>query len=245
MQRPMQRTRHGSMGSGIIGFVVACLLPLISVPAAASIEYPILVKSQWNAKKIPVPAADGCPLCHTTDPGRLGTATQKFALTLRGFGLTSKNDGALKSALDKAKASATDSDGDGFSDYQEIAVDSTNPNDAKEHAEPTTEPMPTTGSGGSGAGPQPVGDAGAIDQPDDNLSEGGGGSADEVPPDEALPICTTTVKKIYPELTHGCSIGNGSADFNTMLLASAFTACLIRRAARTRKSRRESRDDPT
>lgn len=243
MQRPMQRTRHGSMGSGTLGFVVACLLLLISVPAAASIEYPILVKSQWNAKKIPVAAADGCPLCHTTDPGRLGTATQKFAMTLRGFGLTLKNDGALKSALDKAKADATDSDGDGFSDYQEIAIDSTNPNDANEHAEPVMMP-PTSGSGGSGASPEPVGDAGAIDEPDGNLSEGGSGGTDEAPPD-ALPICTTTVKKVYPELTHGCSFGNASGDFDAMLLGSAFTACLIRRAARARKSRRESRGERT
>jgi len=240
MQRTMQRTRHGWSYRGTVGSLTSCLL-LISIPVAASSEYPILVKSQWNAKRLPVAAADGCPLCHTTDPGRLGTATQKFAMTLRGFGLTLKNDGALKSALDKAKAGATDSDGDGFSDYHEIAVDSTNPNDANEHAEPMTAPMPTTGDGGSGAGSN-VGEAGAIDQPDGSLNEGGSGGSDDVPPD-ALPVCTTTVKKIYPTLSHGCSFGNGSRDFNATLLASALSACLIRRAARTSKSRRASRGE--
>ena len=110
-----------------------------SPPAAASIEYPALVKSYWGVKKLPVSGADGCPLCHTTDPGMLGTANQKFAITLKSFGLQQMNDNALRAALDKNKSKMTDSDGDGYSDYEELTVYGTNPDDAKDH--PTV--MPT------------------------------------------------------------------------------------------------------
>src|SRR5450432_1815135 len=144
MQRLMQRTPQGLIAGTTLGLVAACLV-LISRPAFASIDYPALVKSYWGVKKLPVTGGDGCPLCHTTDPGMLGTANQKFALTLKGFGLQSLNDNALKAALDKNKSTMTDSDGDGYSDYEELVVYSTNPDDANDH--PTMVPM---GAGGSG-----------------------------------------------------------------------------------------------
>ncbi|HET7544363.1 MAG TPA: thrombospondin type 3 repeat-containing protein [Polyangiaceae bacterium] len=238
----MQRMRRAPMVTKALGLVAACLLTA-SRPAAASIEYPTLVESQWNAKKLPVTGADGCPLCHTTDPGRLGTANQKFALTLKGFGLTSNDDRALKSALDRAKANATDSDGDGFSDYEEIAIDSTNPNNAKEHAASMTDPPPSTGASGSGPGPLPSSDAGGNtdagqEVPDDGVSSSGSAGTDQ---GEPLPPCTTTIEKVYPPLTHGCSLGGHRGGPAPTLLAGVFAAYLIRRGVRAGKGRRELR----
>src|SRR5450432_2653577 len=135
MPRLMQRTWHRSIGTGTLGLAVASLL-MISRPAAASIEYPGLVKNYWDVKKLPVTGADGCALCHTTDPGMLGTANQKFALTLKNFGLQSLNDNALKAALDKSKSKMSDSDGDGSSDYEELTVYGTNPDDAQDRPPP-------------------------------------------------------------------------------------------------------------
>ena len=230
----MRRMRHGSIATGTLGLLAAWLL-LISHPAVASIEYPALVKSYWGVNKLPVTGADGCALCHTTDPGMLGTANQKFAITLKSFGLQAKSDDALKAALDKNKSKMTDSDGDGFSDYEEIVVDSTNPNDAGDHAAPM--PMETGGSGTVSGSPDGVGvspDAGA------GSDAVGAGGTDAGTPDGSLAQCTTT-ETIYPTLTHGCSIGSGSAGSHSALFAGVLAACLIRRQARASKGRRVRR----
>jgi len=241
MQRLMQRTPHGSIATKTLGLVAACLL-LISRPAAASSEYPVLLKSTWGVTKLPVAGADGCQLCHTTDPGMLGTANQKFAKTLKSFGLQAKNDGALQAALDKNKTKATDSDGDGFSDYEEIVLDSTNPNDAGSHAAP----MPM-GSGGSGTVSVDPDDAGVIPEAGgapDEVSAGGSDGTEEIP-GESLGQCTTRTEKIYPTLGHGCSFGGGSAGSNPTMLVGLVAAYLIRRGARAGKRRREPRGNRT
>ncbi len=233
----MQRTRHGSIATGTLGLVAACLF-LVPRPAAASIEYPILLKNQWAVKKLPVPGADGCPLCHTTDPGMLGTANQKFANTLKGFGLAAQNDGELNAALDKNKSMMSDSDGDGFSDYEEIVVDGTNPDDPKDHAAPPVD-MPS-GSGGSGAVAGPPDDPSATPEAGGASDGVGAGGTDDVPPDESLPECTTSTELVYPTLTHGCSFGNGNAGSNSTLLAGFLAAYLIRRGALAGKRRRDA-----
>jgi hypothetical protein len=236
MQRLMQRARHGLIARGTLGLVAACLL-MISRPAAASIDYPPLVKSYWGVKKLPVSGADGCPLCHTTDPGMLGTANQKFALTLKSFGLQSLNDSALKAALDKNKSKMSDSDGDGYSDYEELVLYGTSPDDANDHP---AMPMATGGSGtvnSGGGGSSLSAEAGAPD-----TASAGGADAGTDMPDGSLAECTPT-EVVYPTLGHGCSFRAGStgANANVTLLAGVLAACLIRRGARASKGRRETR----
>jgi len=240
MPRLMQRTWHRSIGTGTLGLAVASLL-MISRPAAASIEYPGLVKNYWDVKKLPVTGADGCALCHTTDPGMLGTANQKFALTLKGFGLQAKSDHALQAALDKNQSKMSDSDGDGFSDYEEIALDGTNPNDPKDHAAAMTTETAGSGTGGAQGSNDPGATLEAGASPDAIDAGGADPGTDEVPPQESLGQCTTTTEQIYPTLSHGCSLGAGSAGSPTALLASALAACLIRRGVRAGKGRREKR----
>jgi hypothetical protein len=237
MQRLMQRTRHGLIASGMLGLVVACL-SLIPRPAAASIDYPALVKSYWGVKKLPVAGADGCPLCHTTDPGMLGTANQKFALTLKSFGLQPLNDNALRAALDKNKSKMIDSDGDGTSDYEELVLYGTNPDDAKDH--PTVMPMGAGGSGtvnpstgGSSLSPE----AGAAS---DTVSAGGADAGTDMQVDGSLGECTPT-EEVYPTLGHGCSFRAGNTGSSMTLLAGVLAACLIRRGVRVSKGRREAR----
>jgi len=63
-----------------------------------------------------------CRLCHiqgTTGPGTLQTA---FALSMLAHGLNGAQ-ATVTSALDALAADATDSDGDGASDFQELAGD--------------------------------------------------------------------------------------------------------------------------
>ena len=198
---------------------------MIPRPAAASSDYPPLVKSYWGVKKLPVSGADGCPLCHTSDPGMLGTANQKFAATLKSFGLTSSNDGALRAALDKNKSKKTDSDGDGFSDYEELVIDGTNPNSASDHVAPM--PMGTVGSGGSGTGPSLIPEAGGAA---DAVGAGGG---------DSLPECTTTTEEIYPTLDHGCSIGSTSKLSGWWSLFSIAAIYGLRRARRAQPRARK------
>ena len=233
MQTPMQRAPHGLIAKGTLGLVAACLF-MISRPAAASMDYPALVKSYWGVKKLPVTGADGCPLCHTTDPGMLGTANQKFALTLKGFGLQPLNDNALRAALDADKSKMTDSDGDGFPDYEELVVYGTNPDDANDHPAPM--PVGTTGSeaGSSSAGGSSLSpEAGAE-------ADGAGGDSGADVPDAALGECTIT-EQVYPPIGYGCSFRTGAAGSNASMLAGVLAACLIRRGARASKGRREKR----
>ncbi|HEY5375402.1 MAG TPA: thrombospondin type 3 repeat-containing protein [Polyangiaceae bacterium] len=232
----MQRTRLELITRRTLGLVAACLV-LTSRPAFASIDYPALVKSHWGVKKLPVTGADGCPLCHTTDPGMLGTANQKFALTLKSFGLQSLNDNALKAALDKSKSKMSDSDGDGYSDYEELVLYSTNPDDANDH------PLPMMEGGGSGT-VNPSG-GGSTSSPEagtasDNMGTGAADAGADVSAGGSLGECTAT-EEVYPTLGHGCSIRAGSTGSNTNvpLLAGVLAACLIRRGARASKGRRE------
>jgi hypothetical protein len=227
-ERLMPRARYWLIASETLVLVAACLM-MICRPAAASIEYPALVKSYWGVKKLPVAGGDGCPLCHTTDPGMLGTANQKFAITLKSFGLQQMNDNALRAALDKNKSKMSDSDGDGYSDYEELTVYGTNPDDAQDHPAP----MPT-GSGGSGTGdssaagstPDTAGASPAMDGTDGGV---------DVPTE-----CQTSTEQIYPTLGHGCSFGAGSAGSNVTMLAGVLAACVLRRGARAGRGRRET-----
>lgn len=69
-----------------------------------------------------------CTICHTTMSGGTGTATTKFATSMKAAGLTGQSQlTLLDSALDTLAAKNTDSDGDGVSDIQALK-DRSDPN---------------------------------------------------------------------------------------------------------------------
>src|SRR5215216_1951297 len=65
-------------------------------------------------------APPGCPLCHTTDPGVMGTANRPFARKLRAYGLTPGDTAMLVTLLNKIRDAKEDTDEDGVTDIAEI-----------------------------------------------------------------------------------------------------------------------------
>lgn len=101
---------------------------LLAPSALASPSYPSVMEQQLEMS---CPAR--CLVCHTTDPGEAGTASQDFAATLKGFGLEQKDDDSLKDALAQLEANPADSDGDGANDIVELRADPpSDPNNAME-----------------------------------------------------------------------------------------------------------------
>jgi hypothetical protein len=223
----MPRTSRRFLRDFSLPFIVSAVFVTLSPAARASEIFPPKLKSIWAAKaKLPGAKADGCPLCHTTDPGRSGSATRKFALTLRGYGLVPGDSGSLKTALGKNKAAKRDGDGDGFTDFDEIATDGTNPNDAKSHR--TIVVMPPEPDVGQAGAPPEVENGGAGGA--SPVGEGGAPAAG--PPPECVP--TTT---IYPNLRRGCGIGN-AGEGAPIAAASMFCALILLRL-RARRAREE------
>jgi hypothetical protein len=97
---------------------------LVAMPCRAFPEYPGIVQATLRLSAPPA-----CTLCHTDPNGGQGTAQQKFALTLKQFGLTNMEDfKELETVLQDVDACNVDSDGDGVPDIVELQK-GTNPND--------------------------------------------------------------------------------------------------------------------
>ncbi len=126
------------------------LLALLLAPATvrASETFPGTLKGAWNVTKLPV-KGEGCLLCHMTDPGKRTNATRPFAVTLVRNGAKGTDSGSLRGALERVRVQAVNSDGDPISDYRELAIDGTNPNDPSSYVAPVI-PMPEGGAGGEG-----------------------------------------------------------------------------------------------
>lgn len=82
--------------------------------AGASPNYPTVVQEQLGMACLP-----RCTICHTTEPGILGTATQPFARTLVEHGLQPAAEETLVTALTGFPADV-DSDDDGVPDLVEL-----------------------------------------------------------------------------------------------------------------------------
>lgn len=211
---------------------------LSSDPCQASSSYPKRIKARWAVTgTLPGGGQDGCLLCHSKEAGGLNTSIEPFAVTLRTkYNLGGADDDALLVALDKSKQNADDSDRDGFSDYDEIAVHGTDPNEA---ADRPTPPSGTggapSGTGGAGAG----GDPGAAGAP---LGAGGVPGTSGAPgaagsPDEPEPEVCTAAQQIFPTPEYGCQIGAGrfaGVPFGGALLIAG---CLLARRGRARRHR--------
>jgi hypothetical protein len=81
-----------------------------------------------------------------TDPGVSANVQRPFGVTVKKFGAKKADTGSLQRALNSVRAQGSNSDGDPVSDYLELAIDGTNPNDATSFVVP----MPEGGAGGEG-----------------------------------------------------------------------------------------------
>ncbi len=206
------QTGRGSCrrATGACAAVVALGAWLVAGPAVASPTFPAVVEGYWHVSSLPVPG-QGCRLCHSTDAGV--TVTQPFGKTVRALGARDKDNASLRSALDRVRVNGYDSDGDGIADYQELAIDETNPSDPHSFVAPPV----MIGEGGAGGA-------------------GEGGFGGEAPRPPAPP----TPPPLPPLLEHGCSFGAaGKMDTGVeLVLAFLFLPALLR--AR-REARRDPR----
>lgn len=175
--------------------------------AAASTDYPDAVKSTWRVKSLPV-RGQGCLLCHTTDPGRLKTATQPFGLTLQSRGIQGRNPAGLARVLIDIATEDEDSDRDGTGDYEEV-YRGTNPSDP---ADKPPDPEPAGAGGAGGASGDEGGRAGAAELP-------------SLPP----PTLPDDYRDLPPPLGYGCSIALPSRGPAELSLGAALLLLFARR----------------
>lgn len=103
-----------------LSLTAALLISAVPSKALATPEYPGVIDGSLQLPEPCPRPLSRCLICHTTARGGQRTAEQLFAITLRDYGLTRGNEGA---ALQNALAmlpEATDSDGDGESDKDEL-----------------------------------------------------------------------------------------------------------------------------
>jgi hypothetical protein len=203
----------------------ALLLALVISPrvAEASKNYPEALQSYWRMGKRPIPApgTKGCMLCHKDDAGGNGTATRPFGATLKKkAGVVGGNTSSLQNGLYYLWSHDTNSDGDPVSDYVEVVVDGTDPNDGRKYKDPTP-PAPEGGQGGAFSG-----EGGEGGQPPTGAFQ---------PPPPPPPPST-----LAPPYTHGCALGptgNARSELHALSWAGALGLTAYSRASRARRRR--------
>ena len=104
---------------------LAAVLLLAAAPALASQIFPAAVQTHLTLTYTPA-----CALCHFNGVTGYGTVTTPFGKTLMARGALAGNEASMLGALDAMQTAATDSDGDGVSDIQELK-NGTDPNVAQ------------------------------------------------------------------------------------------------------------------
>jgi hypothetical protein len=99
-----------------LGPSVVAAIALAPRVASANPLYPSLVQSHLGLSYLPP-----CTICHTSDLGGTGTATQPFALAMKAVGnLSGLDSSTVDPALDTLQAMSTDSDCNGIPDIQQL-----------------------------------------------------------------------------------------------------------------------------
>jgi hypothetical protein len=192
--------------------LLGCLM--VAKNSLASDGFPDVVRSEWSVTNLGV-SGRGCLLCHSNEAGGIATVRQKFGIALRDrYNVTSKNAGALRSALGKMRSDGTDSDGDRVSDYEEL-VNGTNLNVFDAMPEP--EPEPGSGGETSSTGGTDAGTEGGA-------PSNAGGRAGSTPNPSAGP----PEEPDLPALETGCSAHPGTRGTLPLAgLALAFAFALV------------------
>jgi len=208
-------TRAGRM---LLAAAVTTASLSVARTAQASSDFPSIVAKQWNiGGRLAGASAQGCTLCHKNDDGGFGTVNRAFGVTLRTrLHVIGGEPDSLRSALDYDKSHALDSDGDKISDWQELAIDHTSPNDPNDFKLP---PAPPPDAGTAGEGGQ-----------SSTSSDGGRGSSNEPPPYAPAPD-----GDLPPPFEHGCAFVRHSV---TGGLTTSFTLAVAACAARYFRRRR-------
>ena len=198
------------------------LVSLVLAPRAAqaSKDYPAALQNYFRmgGRPIPAPGTKGCRLCHKDEVGGNGTATRPFGLTLKkNAGVVGGNPTSLQKGLYYVATQMTNSDGDPVSDYVEIVVDGTDPNDATKYTRPAS-PASEGGQGGDSS---------------THPGEGGQASGDAFQP----PPLPPPPGDLAPPYVHGCALGSSRAapGMTEALLAAgalAWAASGVRRKRR-------------
>jgi hypothetical protein len=111
---------------------------LLALPALGSPNYAPEIQARLS-----LGAPPSCTICHATELGGDNTVNKPFGVSIQRLGAAGDNDlGALRRALSSADEEATDSDGDGVTDLDELR-DGSDPN--RVDREP---PMAAGGAGG-------------------------------------------------------------------------------------------------
>lgn len=100
-----------------LALAIGCIS--VSRIASATASFPGVIQSYLGLSYSPA-----CSLCHTGGVTTKATVTTPFAKSMRAQGLVAYDEASLRAALDALKASATDSDGDGVSDIDELVAGS-------------------------------------------------------------------------------------------------------------------------
>lgn len=201
----------------LTALAVGVLTGALAGTASASSTYPDIVKKTWNITgNLAGASAMGCTLCHQNDDGGFGTATRPFGKTMLSQHAIGATPDSLPGALNRDRSLALDSDGDKVSDYQELALDHTNPNDPKSFKLPPP-PAPDAGGGGQG------GDSGT------DGGQGGQTALVSPPPYSAPPL-----EDLPPPFEHGCALAPAPACGGFAASLALALAAFARRRSRQR-----------
>jgi hypothetical protein len=141
--------KHAVRFRMLVSFALSLSLAFISSAAAATPTFPGVIRQQLGGSADP-----SCQVCHS-GPTRIGTVTRSFGLAMRERGLQLYNEASLKSALDKMRSDAVDSDGDGTIDVEALKAGKDPNGDGKTASIGDQTPKPEYGCVGSVAPAEP------------------------------------------------------------------------------------------
>lgn len=110
----LRASRARVLPRALLGSAALAGVTFLAPGATASPDYPDVIQ-----RELDMPCVPQCTLCHTSNPGRAGSARQDFVEALRVF---SKQPESIPGRLQELEEAMPpiDSDGDGTSDIEEL-----------------------------------------------------------------------------------------------------------------------------